>query len=562
MQGGKKMKKKGMFCYGVVCFAVFLLVGADVSSGGVQQMQILNHNFDVDAGPRSQWYPWVDYNAIDNEFMVTLRSSGRQRVDCEPGDEYECENSFHIIHGQRVSPDGVLMGNSLQWSEPAIGWAQVPRIDHNPFSNEYLLAYTYGSDDTGGFTAGCENYVALTDNLGTLLNGPNRVYEKGEDGNALLPVVIFNPLEQEYLTVVTDRDVFNDYSNNVGHIFDEEGNTAHGPLRVGSQAGDTWATLGVHNPTDNTYFVVWEDFRNTNDWTLPAEVYGAVLDAEGNMIQEIAIMDDFGMEDAGDQRVPNVAYNPDKDEFFVVWEVKKFALDEPGIIGSGIVGRFIDSDGSLKGEPFTVVDKPRIQHWPSIVYVEEEKKYFMSWTDTRNDGLPPGDPWYFSEKTDIYAGWFDDSGRQIGDDIALCDCEGKQSSGVVSYNPLMKRFLVTWYDRNAQNDWGIVNPNPSDPFGEIPSDVRATIYGMPAFLTVQVVEGGTGTPVEGALALVVGPSLPAFRQTTMGGWFNIEKGFQLNGPYLVMVFKSGYQMALELVNYTGEPQEVTVTMNP
>jgi hypothetical protein len=126
----------------------------------------------------------------------------------------------------------------------------------------------------------------------------------------------------------------------------------------------------------------------------------------------------------------------------------------------------------------------------------------------------------------------------------------------------MKRFLVTWYDRNAQNDWGIVNPDPSDPFGEIPSDVRATIYGMPSFLTVQVVEGGTGTPVEGALALVVGPSLPAFRQTNVGGWFNIEKGFQINGFYLVMVFKSGYQMAPELVNYTGEPQEVTITMNP
>jgi hypothetical protein len=186
----------------------------------------------------------------------------------------------------------------------------------------------------------------------------------------------------------------------------------------------------------------------------------------------------------------------------------------------------------------------------------------MTWTDTRNDGLDPGDPWYFSEKMDIYAGWFNDRGRQIGSDFALCDCEGNQSSGVVSYNPLMKRFLVTWYDRHAPDDWGIVNPNPSDPFGEIPSDVRATIYGLPSFLTVKVVEGGTGNPVEGAMALVVGPSLPAFRETNAGGWFNIEKGFRFNGPYLVMVFKEGYQMALELVNYRGESQELTVTMNP
>jgi hypothetical protein len=197
------------------------------------------------------------------------------------------------------------------------------------------------------------------------------------------------------------------------------------------------------------------------------------------MIVEIPIMDDFGMPDEGDQRVPNVAYNPDKNEFFVVWEVKKLSLDEPGIIGSGLVGRFINADGTFAGPAFTVVDEPRIQHWPSLVYVQDEQKYFISWTDSRDDGLPPGDPWYFSQKMDIYASWFDDTGLPLGDEIALCDCEGMQTSGVVAYNPAEKRFLVTWYDRHAPNDWSIVNPNPSDPFGEIPSDVRATLYGMP-----------------------------------------------------------------------------------
>jgi hypothetical protein len=60
--------------------------------------------------------------------------------------------------------------------------------------------------------------------------------------------------------------------------------------------------------------------------------------------------------------------------------------------------------------------------------------------------------------------------------------------------------------------------------------------------------------------MVMGPALPAIGQTNMGGWFNIEKGFQFNGFYLVMVFKSGYGMALEFVNYSGEHQAVTVPM--
>jgi hypothetical protein len=386
------------------------------------------------------------------------------------------------------------------------------------------------------------------------------LYEVGEDGNALLPVVIFNSQEREYLMVVTDRDVFNDYSNNVGYIIGEDGNPATGPHKVGSQAGDTWAPMGVYNKTDNTYFVVWEDFRHTNDWVLPAEVYGALLDADGNMIKEIAIMDDYGTEEAGDQRVPNVAYNSCKNEFLVVWEVKKLSLDEEGIIGSGIVGRIVKSDGTLDGPAFTVVDKPRIQHWPSIVYVEDEKKYFMSWTDTRSDGLNPGDPWYFSEKTDIYASWLDNTGSPVGNEIAICDCAGKQSSGVVSYNPVMKNFLITWYDRNAPNDWSIVNPDPNDPFGEIPSDVRATIYGAPSFLSIRV-EDETGSPVEDALALVIGPSFPALKQTNVGGWCNIEETSQPDGAYLVIILKLGYHVVVEFVNYSGDPLQQTILMS-
>jgi len=555
------MRKKGILKCVVFCFALVLFAVPNVSAG-LEDMEIIKGNFDVDAGPRSQWYPWVDHNPLDNEFMVTWRSSGKLRDDCDPEDKYECTNSFHAIHGQRVSPAGEILGNQLQWSEPAIGWAMVPRIDHNLFNNEYLLAYTYGSSPGGGgWDAGCETYIARTDNVGTLLNGPDRLYEKGEDGNALLPIVIFNPTNREYLMVVTDRDVINDYSNNVGYILDESGNTVHGPFSVGNPVGDTWASLGVHNPNNNTYFVVWEDFRNVEDWTQSCDIYGVLLDADGNMIKEFPIRDDAGMEDEGDQRVPNVAYNPDKDEFFVVWEVKKISLDEPGIMGSGLVGTFVDPDGSLKGSVFTVVDKPRIQHWPSIVYVQDEKKYFMSWTDTRDDGLPPGDPWYFSEKTDIYAGWFDDTGSLVGDEIALCDCEGNQTSGVVSYNPVMKRFMVTWYDRNAPNDWGIVNPNPEDPFGEIPSDVRATIYGVPSFLSGQVVEKDTGNPVENALAFVIGPSFPVLEQTNVGGWFNIEESSHFPGIYLVMAFKLGYLVAFEIVNYTGEPLETKIEMN-
>ena len=299
---------------------------------------------------------------------------------------------------------------------------------------------------------------------------------------------------------------------------------------------------------------MWEDFRNVPDWLFPCDVYGALIDAEdGTMIKEIAVIDDFalGEPEAGDQRVPVVAYNPDKKKFFVVWE----ADEMPSVDDSAIFARYVNGDGTL--EPIIdIVDAPRQQHWPDVVYVEEEQKFFVTWNDLRNDGLPKGSDWYTSPAIDVYARWLDDTGNPIGDEILIAEREGTGENWKqvprMAYNPVEKRFLIAWYDRHAAG--------ADTPFAGAPSDVKATLYGMPSFLSVQAVEEGTGDPVEGALAMVMGPALPAAGQTNMGGWFNIEKGFQFNGFYLVMVFKSGYRMGLEFVKYSGEHQEVTVPM--
>jgi hypothetical protein len=542
------MKRKKVFYSTGLCFMLIIVLLASPLSAGWQDMEVLKDTFDIDVSPRNQWYPWVEYNPIDNEFMVVYRTSGPLRDDCDPGDEYDCLPDLQSIDARRVSPDGVVVGDPLQLSPPEPGHKHAPKIVHNSFTNEYTVVFPRGYE-----TDDMEMNITRTDNLGNTVYGPTSLYPRQND--AALPVVIFNPERREYLVIYGDRGLFNSWQNNIGFILNEDGSKRTGPFPVGNQFGDMYAPLGAYNPTNDTYLVVWEDFRNVPDWIHPCDLYGALLDDDGTMITEITIVDDFGMEDEGDARVPNIAYNPDKNEFLVVWEVKKMSLDKPGLMGVGIRGRIINADGSLAGPAFTIIDEPRIQHWPSIVYVQDEKKYFMAWTDTRDDGLPPGEPWYTAPDMDCYAIWLDDTGTPIGDEIPISTGDNWQMSGVVSYNPVEKRFLITWYDRQATN---IGNT----PFAEAPSSVRATLYGMPSFLTVQVVEEGTGNPVEGALALVVGPSLPAFRESNVGGWFNIEKGFQFNGPYLVMVFKAGYKMALELVNYRGEPQELTVMMNP
>ncbi len=96
------MKKREFFCYGALCVSLLLLMGADVSGAGWEDMEVLKDNFGVDTSPRQQWYPDGEYNPIENKFMVTFRTDGVLRIDCDPGDQYECINSFAEINGRRI----------------------------------------------------------------------------------------------------------------------------------------------------------------------------------------------------------------------------------------------------------------------------------------------------------------------------------------------------------------------------------------------------------------------------------------------------------------------------
>jgi len=99
-------------------------------------------------------------------------------------------------------------------------------------------------------------------------------------------------------------------------------------------------------------------------------------------------------------------------------------------------------------------------------------------------------------------------------------------------------------------------------FAGAPSDVRATLYGLPSFLTVRAVDdGGEGNPVQGAMVLVMGPGMPGVGKTNEGGWFSIPKGLQLNGFYMVAVIKAGYRMALQMVPYAGTSLQETIELN-
>jgi len=481
------MKKREIFWYGALCVTLLLLMDTDVSGVGWEDMEVLKYDFEIATSPpRNQWYPEVEYNSIDNEFMVLWRSDGPIREDCDPGDEYECTGNFHSIDGQRVSTDGELLGDPIQLISPNEGYKNGARFAHNMFTNEYMTANPVSPTSN---SLESEILIARINNVGDIQYGPTALYPSG-GGESPLPIVVFNPVRREYLVVYSDRNIYNAHLNLIGFILNEGGNPIHGPFPVGNQLGDYYAPRGAYNPNDDNYLVVWEDFRNVADWLEPCDIYGVLLDNEGNMIVEIPVMDDAGMPGEKDQRVPVPVYNPDKNEFLVVAKTAQFGL----ISKTGtIFGRFINADdGTLPGPAFTIVDEPRIQHWPNIEYIEEEKKYFIVWNDCRNDGLPLEDPWYLSPAIDVYARWLDDTGSPIGDEILIAEREGEGDNWkqvpTIAYSPVKKRFLITWYDRHAAGG--------DTPFAGAPSDVRATLYGVPNPCAAKEIYGKYSKEVE------------------------------------------------------------------
>jgi hypothetical protein len=538
------MEKKRISPYAIVCLALFLLFAPNVSAQWDDGMEVLNYYFEIESSPpRDQWYPWVEHNPIENEFMAIWRTSGPLREDCEPGDAVECTNDFQSMDGRRISPDGELLGDPIQLSPPEQTVKNGARFAYNIFTNEYLTASPIGarSDPT-------ELYIARIDSVGTIQSGPQSLYEGG-GGESFLPIVVFNSQRREYLVVYNDRNIYNAYNNNVGFILDENGTPIEGPFEVGNQEGDMYASRGVYNPTNDTYLVVWEDFRNVADWLEHCDMYGVLLDSDGNMIVEIPIMDDSGMPDEGDQRVPVPAYNPDRNEFLVVWKV---ALKPSQPDAGAIVGRFINADGTLSGEHFVVDDHPRIQHWPDIRYIQEQQKYFMVWNDTRNDGLSPGDPWYQSNAMNVYARWLDPSGTPTGDEILIAEADYWQMVPIIAYNPVMKRFLIAWYDRHSAGG--------DTPFAGASSDVSGTVYGAPSFLSGRVIEEGTGEPVEDARVIVIGLGVLTMETANIGGWWNIPENAQRQGRYFIIAQKNGYRMAMKSVTYEGAPVQTTIEL--
>jgi hypothetical protein len=444
---------------------------------------------------------------------------------------------MYSLHAHRIAPNGNLLGDSFI---PALDISPekkiLPTPAHNMFTNEYMIALARNNNPA----------VAIIAGDGTLISDAEVI--SFNPATTSHPTIVFNTQRREYL--ITWNDSRNGNADIFGIIVDQEGKVIKEDFLISDAKGGQINPFSCYNPTDDTYLVNWEDFRHVSTWTENSNIYGALLNGEGTIItDDIPMCEDSGMEDEGDQRHNNIAYNSKRNEFLVSWTDMR-----PSLNNVGIVGRIINSDGSLGEKELILADAPEAQIFPHLVYVEEQNMYFAIWEDNRND--QPDTYWRDAANLDIYAQWLTPGGVPSGPDIPICTEEGIQRYSRVIYNPVMERFLVVWQDVVDESGLGDDDGHIKEPGG----DIFGAIHGVPSFLLSQVVEKESGNPLKDAWVLVLGPSLLSLKTTNDGGWFNIAENSQPPGPYMIMVFKFGYLFALEFVNYTGEPLQTTIEM--
>jgi len=210
----------------------------------------------------------------------------------------------------------------------------------------------------------------------------------------------------------------------------------------------------IYNSRRNEFLVVF--MRVVNDWDIRA----IRVNAQGQRISSSEII----VSDAPDQQwVPQVAYNPDRDEYLVTWHDMRYRATPSQ---KDIFGQFISGDGQLIGQNFLIsMDNsgnpaPNVQQYSSLAYNPRTKNFLIVWGDRRNE--------YQSDTIyDVYGAFVSGETHQVVGAqknflinhfaAASRPYQERNEYPQVAYNFARDEFLVVWQQRTTNPDAYIIN---------------------------------------------------------------------------------------------------------
>ncbi|MBN1894287.1 hypothetical protein JW906_07315, partial [bacterium] len=137
-----------------------------------------------------------------------------------------------------------------------------------------------------------------------------------------------------------------------------------------------WVQVG-YNYLEDTYLVVWEDYRNSTLQQFDCDIFGQFMSSDGNPVGG-----NFPICMGPSQAFwPHLDYDPEMNRFLVVFEdYRNGAGDVYGAFVDGHTGRKMPTDSTEADTCFAVTKNPVGIYAPSVAFNEKEGTFLVVWS--------------------------------------------------------------------------------------------------------------------------------------------------------------------------------------
>jgi PKD repeat protein len=191
-------------------------------------------------------------------------------------------------------------------------------------------------------------------------------------------------------------------------------------LEQGSPAQNQQNIQIAYNPDDNEFLLVWQDYRNGNNW----DIYAQRLDGDGALLGDNFVINSSSYH----QDVPHVIYAPGQDRFLVAWRHYTSASQYD------LYGQRLSGTGDIVGSAFAIATGPAstLQTPTDIVYNSQSNQFLVLWQDGR------------SGKLHVWGRHVSLTGS-LGSEFQITSVASTdQRAGVGAYNASNHQYLVVW----------------------------------------------------------------------------------------------------------------------
>ena len=337
-------------------------------------------------------------------------------------DEYlllwaESAGTGYQLKGQRLQGDGQATGPEISVGETSEMYGLIPSVVYNPAQQEYLVAWSVeGAAMGGGVSA-----QRLTGD-GALLGSPITVSDSGSGSVR----VVYQAAADQYLLVWGDTSTSPDSIS--GQHINADGALSGAAFAIGQDVGSSNLTLGdvAYDPGNQRSLVL---FRSSECYNC---LYGAWVASAGT---QTGASFQFAQDPEWLQN-PSLTFNPDAGRYFAAWQ--------RGYDHGEIRGQVALADGSAPVSQTVVYTSTEYVYSPDVAYASSNNQFLAVWRQQPDDMMEAA--------SSIYGQRVDTDGTPAGALIAI-STPGADSrdTPILAYNSGSDEYLAVWRDCRSES---------------------------------------------------------------------------------------------------------------